>query len=473
MNADQRTDSDLQAATTEFFRAKLFGFVRAAMLIGKVPRSTDKTEVPPELSEAYQTQCAELAKRFGHLVKDEFSMEMPVRLAEEMLPTDQIEAQNDHHHLAAELQLTAWFGDDVNEQKKCIDALTLWMLIYFFSTEETKQRIIEQLRTIEDSRVELTAPQVNLLESLAYCYHIRMFFSMFIATLNANQIKQYDKEVAMEKRRPSSEGLNVGLMSNAEPRFSHCRFREYMALVHHYPIFSVVDMVPTSPCFLCNDALPARPIGSIMLSYPGVDEQNPEVELPAEGDADPVVVDRGRVQRIVCPNCAVGLESWWAVYHFVDVILRKKLEVYVKNHEGRSLRELHSGFLDERRTELINLFRSKTRAIYQQYAFYFREKAPFEDVHGMFVKQDVFAKELHEELYDAMRFALESSITKGLKHSKVLNKDGVDLLTKRAEEHRPVTKPTKKPPAKAAAKAGAPKKQAGKTRKRGDANQVV
>ena len=441
--------TEAQKATSELFRRKLRNFVKATMLTGNLSRGI---ATPVEHSEGYKRQVAELSRRFGHLVSEDFhTSATPIEVPQEVLTSTQIGTQNARHERMTEMRLQDWFKNDVNEQKKCIEGLVMWMLIYFFSSDETKRRIIGQLNEIEKATSDLTPTQETLLDSLAHCYHIRTFLSMFIATLNFNQKDHYAHEKTLVAQLPVSEGQNVGLATGGEPRFSHCRFREYMALVHRYPIFGVVDMVPTSPCFLCNDALPPRPIGSIMLSYPGVDEQDPYVAMPSTGgDASHgEMIDCGRVQRIVCPNCAVGLEAWWAVYHFLDVIVCKKLEVYVKQHPGSSLRDLHRGFLDEKRTELVNLFRSKTKMVYDQFSFYFRKQAPFEYVEGIFLKQDAMAKmllvkepasdkeALDKQLATAMRESLGTSILNGTKFAVTIGSaSAADVLAKKHNTKR-------------------------------------
>jgi len=333
--------------SNEFYAAQIKSFVKASMLVGHSALAASKT--PIEESDEFKSRCVVLLQRFGHLLTgkprfDETNVEIPP----EVVPLDQVELRSEHETAVARARLESWFDDETNEQKRCIESVVLWTMIAFYSSTETKARVIRELRTIESSdSVTMTPFRELLLDSLAHCYHFRMFLADYIATLNFNQQTYTESERAMRDLIEAHDGVVVARQSNIEPRHSHCRFREFMALTDSYPTFNTVNVIPSGPCFLCGTSLHTRAIPAIRLSYPGVDERSPIITVRNKRTGEMVDVDRGRYQCVACTMCHKGLESWWAVYHFLDVIVRKNVEVYVRAHPDKSLRQLHEGFLAE------------------------------------------------------------------------------------------------------------------------------
>ncbi len=378
-------------------------FSNAFMLFGRT-LSSEETLTPEEETAAKENSKS-LARRFGHLICEPARPSAGV-ISPEMLPLAQVGRQQLERVGEMSLRLESWFSENSCSQLAAFESFCYWLVVACFTSDDVRQAHLDLLNKAEVGIS--SADTFFLVENLAKCYHLQAHLAYFTATLAYNRAKLEKQEKVLLESLSAAQGVLVCPQTNTKQAHSHVAFGSFMQYAHWFYKFNIVDQAKPQQCYLCG-------IGGKATSgkgrVPAVHLCDPREGLPADSPTE--------VYLPTCQPCLHLFQAWWYVYHFLDVVVPKHLEEFLKDYlptatpAGSGVRAIAKKFFTAKHRELLNILNPSRDLLFNTLSCYFVHSPSVEVVAASFEGMDIFAKFLGKHHAAELEKTLHAILDRG------------------------------------------------------------
>ena len=391
---------------------KIEEFARAQMLGNR--RVADQEVLTGPEAQLAEERSVRLARKFGHLIcerarTDDDGASIPA----EALPITQLDGRTEDCVRKVRLQLERWFSASAGRDEiSCFDAFCTWVMVACFSGEAAKARYTKLVTESHRDGLLVSDASERVAESLARCYHFQAYIAFFVATLAFNRAPaERDEEVKLEQIA-AARGVVVCPPPNPRQAHSHTAFGRFMHHTHFYSHMEMVGQAKPRACQLCgiggqgNTGKSLAWAINLSKPYPGVERDGSSAQL------------HDTVQYPVCNPCGGGLQAWWTIYHFMDIVVPKKMESFIQGlppvATPRTLEGTVGLFLKAHRKEMLNMLNIAVDSILVLYTCYFVKNPDQAVLQESFEDLDMFTRFMGVKRADMFENALSAVLGRGL-----------------------------------------------------------